>query len=174
MSYIDRNLASGETVLHRTRLHWIVMVKHFIAALALMSAGGVLLFYSFSPTNDKGGPSGTLTVAGVFLFVLAAVLVVLAFWKRSATEMAVTNKRVLVKVGLVGYRSTEIMLSKIESVGVDQSLIGRMLSFGSIVVRGVGGTPEPFAKIAHPLAFRRHVQEQIDKLPEGRTATTTN
>ena len=63
------------------------------------------------------------------------------------------------------------MLSKIESVSVDQSLLGRMLSFGTIMVRGVGGTPEPFAKIAHPLEFRRKVQEQIDKLPEGRTAT---
>jgi hypothetical protein len=62
-------------------------------------------------------------------------------------------------------------LAKIESISVDQSLAGRMFGFGTIVVRGTGGTPEPFATIAHPLEFRRRVQEQIDKLPEGGTAT---
>jgi uncharacterized membrane protein YdbT with pleckstrin-like domain len=97
-----------------------------------------------------------------------------AFWKRSATEIAVTNRRVLVKVGLLTRRSIEIMLSKIESIRVEQSLVGRMLSFGTIVVRGTGGTPEPFAKIAHPLEFRRNVQEQIDSLGESRMATTKN
>jgi uncharacterized membrane protein YdbT with pleckstrin-like domain len=85
--------------------------------------------------------------------------------------MAVTNKRVLIKVGLLSRRSTQIMLSKIESVHVDQSVVGRLLSFGTIVIRGVGGTPEPFVKIADPLEFWNEVQEQIDRPQENRTAS---
>jgi hypothetical protein len=49
-----------------------------------------------------------------------------------------------------------------------------MLSFGTIVIRGVGGTPEPFVKIADPLEFWNEVQEQIDKLQENRTAILTH
>jgi len=171
LSYIDNNLSSGETVLYRTRLHWIAMVSHFITAFAVALAGIGLLITSFSKLNTKGGASGELAVLGFLLLVAAAVVVVLAFWKRSATEMAVTNKRVLIKVGLLSRRSTQIMLSKIESVHVDQSVVGRMLSFGTIVIRGVGGTPEPFVKIADPLEFWNEVQEQIDKLQESRTAS---
>jgi len=58
-----------------------------------------------------------------------------------------------------------MMLSKIESVRVEQGVLGRMLDFGTIVLHGTGGTPDPFPRIAHPLEFRRQVQQQIDKLP---------
>jgi len=171
LSYIDKNLSSGETVLYRTRLHWIAMVSYFITAVVVALAGVGLLITSFSKLNAKGGASGQLAAFGLLLLVAATIIVVVAFWKRSATEMAVTNKRVLVKVGLLSRRSTQIMLSKIESVHVDQSVVGRMLSFGTIVIRGVGGTPEPFVKIADPLEFWNEVQEQIDRPQENRTAS---
>ena len=171
MSYIDQNLSSGETVLYRTRLHWIAMLTHFMGALVVSLVGVGLLLSAVSGMEKKSGNSLQLAGVGFTLLMLAALVVAIAFWKRSATEMAVTNRRVLVKLGVLTRRSTEIMLSKIESVSVDQSLLGRMLSFGTIMVRGVGGTPEPFAKIAHPLEFRHQVQEQIDALGESRTAT---
>lgn len=171
MSYIDQNLSSGETVRYRTRLHWIVMVVPIIVAGLAGLAGIGFLVASVSALREKSGNAGALVLAGVALVGAAAVIVAVASWKRSATEMAVTNKRVLVKVGLLSRRSTEIMLSKIESVIVEQGLWARMLGFGTILVRGVGGTPEPFPRIAHPLEFRRQVQEQIDRLPEGRAAT---
>lgn len=78
--------------------------------------------------------------------------------------MAVTNKRVSIKIGMVSRNTTEMMLTKIESIGVHQSVIGRMLNFGTIIIRGTGGTPEPFPKIGHPLEFRRQVQQQLDTL----------
>jgi uncharacterized membrane protein YdbT with pleckstrin-like domain len=171
MSYIEQNLSPGETVLYQTRLHWIVMIAPCIAAVVAGAVGIGLLIGAAPTMGEQGGNSGTLAAVGVVLLVVAAVVMAAAFWKRSKTEMAVTNRRVLVKVGMVARRSVEIMLAKIESISVDQSLAGRMFGFGTIVVRGTGGTPEPFATIANPLEFRRRVQEQIDKLPEGRSAT---
>ncbi|MGA3211603.1 MAG: PH domain-containing protein [Terriglobales bacterium] len=186
MSYIEQSLSSGESVLYRTRLHWVVMFAHLLFAL-LIGFGGIGLIAvavhdreqysdlcaelakqgsscpSQAPTR-MGMEPNTYILVGVCLLGLAVVIVVFGLFKRSSTEMAVTNKRVLVKVGLMSRRSIEIMLSKIESVRVDQSVMGRILRFGTIVVRGVGGTPEPFADIANPLEFRRRVQEQIDRL----------
>lgn len=173
MSYVDRNLISGEAVLYRTRLHWIVMIMPLLAGLVLAVAGITMLYLAFSGDTGASTAIGAISPAehsallwaALSVFILAAIIVLIASWKRSATEMAVTNKRVLVKVGALTHRSIEIMLSKIESVVVDQSLPGRILGYGSIVVRGTGGTPEPFAKIAHPLELRRQVQQQIDQLP---------
>jgi uncharacterized membrane protein YdbT with pleckstrin-like domain len=81
--------------------------------------------------------------------------------RRTATEMAVTNKRVIVKTGLAERRTTEILLSRIESVVVDEPPLGRILGYGTVIVRGIGGTPEVFQNIQHPLQFREQVQTQI-------------
>lgn len=170
MSYIEQNLSSGETLMYQTRLHWVVMIAPCIAAVVVAAVGIALLIGAVPTMSEQGSNSGTLVAFGVGSLVVAAVVMAAAFWRRSKTEMAVTNRRVLVKVGILSRRSIEIMLSKIESIRVDQSLAGRILGFGTIVVRGTGGTPEPFATIAHPLEFRLRVQEQIDKLPESRTA----
>jgi uncharacterized membrane protein YdbT with pleckstrin-like domain len=75
--------------------------------------------------------------------------------------MAVTNRRVLIKTGMVSRRTLDLMLARVESIGVEETAFGRMLGYGSVVVRGTGGTPEPFRRIAHPQEFRRAVQEQI-------------
>lgn len=81
----------------------------------------------------------------------------IAYW---TSEFAVTNKRVIMKVGLVARRVLELNLHKIESVNVDQSLLGRILGYGTITVIGTGGTRETFDRIANPLAFRKAFQEQ--------------
>jgi len=77
----------------------------------------------------------------------------------STSEFAITNKRVIIKVGLISRRTLEMNLSKIESVVVNQGILGRMLGYGTIVVVGTGGTREPFAYITDPLTFRKKFQE---------------
>ena len=79
--------------------------------------------------------------------------------------MTVTNKRVFVKVGLAARRTIELLLSRVESIGVEESVMGRMLGYGTVIVRGTGGTPEVFNIISHPLEFRTQVQQQIEKSP---------
>ncbi len=73
-----------------------------------------------------------------------------------------TTRRVLIKVGVLRRRSLELLLSKVESIGVDQGIVGRLLGYGTIIVTGTGGTKEPFRMIAAPLEFRRMVQQQTE------------
>jgi len=152
MSYIDKNLISGEKIVYRTGLHWSVLLGPVILA-AIIAAGGVVCLLQ-RDTN--------FLYAGAVLLVVAFVIVVAAMVKRSAVEMAVTNRRVIIKTGLASRRSLEIMLAKVESIGVAEPTMGRILGYGTPTIHGTGGTPEPFSRIAHPSEFRREVQQQID------------
>ena len=79
--------------------------------------------------------------------------------KMLTSEFAITNKRIIIKVGLISRRTVEMNLNKIESVNVDQGILGRILGYGTIVVIGTGGTREPFATISNPIGFRKKFQE---------------
>ena len=168
MSYVDRNLVPGETLLYQTRHHWIVLLVPTIIAL-MLGAPGVALLVEAVMTRDSNGvtlgsstisPQGMAISGGILLFI-ALVIVLYGIAKRNATEMAVTNKRVLIKTGIASRRSLDMMLSTVESIGVEESVLGRMMGYGTVIVRGTGGTPETFLVIAHPQDFRRNVQEQI-------------
>jgi uncharacterized membrane protein YdbT with pleckstrin-like domain len=83
---------------------------------------------------------------------------------RATSEFAVTNRRVIIKVGLVSRKTVELNLEKVESIGVEQTILGRLLGHGTIVVVGTGGTKEPFRGIADPMGFRRAVNEATEAL----------
>ncbi len=159
MSYADKHLIPDEKLLYETRLSWVVLFWPVIVpTLILLGIGGYLVYnYAHVDTDN-------MKEIGVGLIVLAALVFGIGLTKRNATEMAVTNKRVLIKQGVFGRRTLEILLQKIESIAVEESMSGRMLGFGTVIVRGTGGTPEPFKKMAHPLEFRRHVEEQVESL----------
>jgi uncharacterized membrane protein YdbT with pleckstrin-like domain len=102
-------------------------------------------------------------IIGIIFFVIALLSLVRGILMRNATEMTVTNKRVFVKVGLAARRTIELLLSRVESIGVQESVMGRMLGYGAVVIHGTGGTPETFNLVSHPLEFRTQVQMQIEK-----------
>jgi uncharacterized membrane protein YdbT with pleckstrin-like domain len=78
-----------------------------------------------------------------------------------------TNPHKNIKTGLLSRRTFELLLSKVESIGVEEGILGRLFGYGSVVVRGTGGTPEPFKTVSHPLEFRRQVQQQIEQREQG-------
>jgi uncharacterized membrane protein YdbT with pleckstrin-like domain len=168
MGYVDRNLVPGETLLYRTRHHWLVLLGPFIGGFSLLIPGFALLAEAVNTRDTAGLVVGSSTISPKVMAILGTMLVFAAIilWgygvaKRNATEMAVTNRRVLIKTGIGSRRTLDLMLSRVESIGVHETAMGRMLGYGSVVVRGTGGTPEPFVMIAHPQDFRRAVQEQI-------------
>jgi uncharacterized membrane protein YdbT with pleckstrin-like domain len=163
MSYVAKHLIDGETIVYETRLHWIVLVVPLLLGLLFGLAGVALFVLSSRTAANNGSTSQALTVVGAAFLVLALIFIIRGILMRNATEMTVTNKRVFVKVGLAARRTVELLLSRVESIGVEESVMGRMLGFGRVIVHGTGGTPEVFNGIAHPLEFRTQVQQQIEK-----------
>lgn len=153
MSYIEKNLMSGESIIYRGKLHWVVFLWPIIWFVV-----AVLFFVSGGDAAAAGG-----------LFILLAVLTGIAsFINYSTSEFGITNKRVIVKVGFIRRNSLEVLLSKVEGIQVNQGILGRILGYGSIVVSGTGGTKDPFHKISNPLEFRRKTQEQISTVQESK------
>ena len=153
MGYVDQRLTTGESVLYRARLHWVI----FAAPVAIGAAGVALQF----PDQGTGRLGGGLGELGLLLLFVAALLATARWLVRKSSEFVVTNRRVLIKVGIVGRHSLEILLTKIEGIGVDQDAIGRLLDYGTVTVTGTGGTSEAFARIAEPLRFRTAVQSRV-------------
>lgn len=167
MSYITKSLVPGETLLFETRHHWVVLLGPLFLSLLLGVPGAALLTDAVAEKNGRGvqqlnsvGPEG-LAAVGAALLLIALIIFAYGLAKRNATEMAVTNRRVLIKTGMASRRTLDMVLTKVESIGVEETFLGRILGYGSVVVRGTGGTPESFVMIAHPQQFRQSVQQQV-------------
>lgn len=145
MSYVEANLMQGEQVVYQTSLHWLM----YFWPIVLAVVGLLMLLLPGVPAF------------GLAVLALAALLGVAVFITVHNAEFAVTNKRVIMKTGWLNRRSLELLLSKIESIAVNQGLGGKLWGYGTIVVSGTGGSHEPFQNIADPFEFRKQVQEQI-------------
>jgi len=149
VGYVDEHLLPQETIVHRTSLHWVVFLLRGVIA-------GFLLLLTV--TSFAAGS----TTLGIILLFIAVLLFGWAFLEYKTCEYAVTDKRVLVKVGVVRQHSLELLLNKIEGIVVNQGLLGRVLGYGTIVVNGTGGTGELFKSINKPFDFRKQVQAQVE------------
>ena len=147
----------------QTNHHWVVMLKSFLTGMVLDLAGIAGLVYLLSRHDLTGNSRNAGLLAAAVAVIVGSLLTLYGTMKRNATEMVVTNKRVIVKTGLLQRNTFEMLLSRIESIGVQEPVMGRMLGYGTVILRGVGGTPDEFDLIAKPLEFRSHVQEQIEK-----------
>ncbi len=163
MRYIESNLVPGEVLIYQTRLHWIVMLGHLVLGCLLLAAGALLLYYALT-AHASISTAHALEDVGAALALGGAIAILMGILRRSATEMAVTNRRVVVKTGLASRRTIEMLLNKVETIEVHETAFGRIAGYGTVVLIGTGGSSEPFEQVAHPLEFRSQVQQQIEKL----------
>ena len=161
MSYVENNLIPGEKLMYRTGVHWSVLFGPAIIALILAVPTMAILAFR-DEIVAKGISVNAADIAAAAFIVVAMAIFGYSVVQKNATEIAVTDRRVIIKTGMASRRSLEIMLAKVESIGIDETLMGRMLGYGTVVIHGTGGTPEPFRKIAHPSEFRMAVQRQVD------------
>ncbi len=162
MGYVERHLLPNEQVLYKTRLHWILFLRPGAVAIA-----GIILAAALWQVPE---PSWLWYVGGA---VAAAGLLWLAvrYIELMTSEFAVTTSRLIFKIGLVARYTTELLLSKAETIGVTQSLLGRILNFGDLTVIGTGGTKEMFRRVRDPIGFRNHVQQaSLASGPSGSSA----
>ena len=150
-SYVEKVLQPGETVTFKGTIHWLVYLPAIFFALFAVAGLGALL----APNSDDIKTLAYALIAFGLVFGLPSF--VRAWFKRFTTEIAVTERRVIFKHGFVRRQTVEMNMTKVESVDVNQSILGRIFDYGDILVRGTGAGLEPLHMIANPLAFRNAV-----------------
>lgn len=147
-SYTTATLQANERPLHHTTIHWMALMGSiFGAVLALIFIVPIAMFASWK------------AYYWAWLLLLIPVLILLAAAVGVKTsELVITDRRVLIKVGFIRRHTFEMFISKIESVAVYQGMMGRIFDYGTVEIRGTGGSAESFSTIAAPLQFRDAIQ----------------
>jgi uncharacterized membrane protein YdbT with pleckstrin-like domain len=162
--YIDDSLNSGETVQYTARVSLWRYAFHFLvgAVLALIALRGLF------------GSTQSLHSLSLGLLIIALIVLVAPFIARGATELVITNKRLIAKYGLVSTHSIEIRFDKIETVRVSQGLMGRILNYGDIIVTGTGSTFDPIRGIASATRFRTALNQAMDPSAPPASSLSSN
>ncbi len=151
MRYIEGILQPGEKVLYTGTVHWIV----YSAAILLLVLSAAALIAS-TQVESEGAMQG-LRIASGLVLIAAIVTFIPAWYQRWTTEIDVTDRRVVYKCGFIRRHTVEMNMDKVESVDVDQSIMGRIFGYGDITVHGTGEGWETLRRIAHPLKLRNAV-----------------
>jgi len=152
MRYVRRVLQPGETIVYSTKLHWIIYWRAILLLIVCIIFAGVAWYIA-----DNKNLSLALGIAAVIFALLGLSSALCIFIRRWTTELAVTDRRVIYKEGLIARRTLEMNRSRVESVDVYQTILGRILGYGTITLRGTGGSLEPMHTIDDPLTFRSHI-----------------
>ncbi len=147
MKYVEEVLQPGETVLFASTIHWLI----YAPAIVLLIAAIITAFWA--------GSGSEFVWRSISLLCLAAALLsaARAWFKRWTTEIAVTDRRIIYKRGFIRRHTIEMNMDKVESVDVNQSLLGRILGYGDVLVRGTGVGFEPLQMIESPIELRNAV-----------------
>ena len=134
-SFVENSLIPGEVIESKAEITWLSQFWYLFFALLGVFA---------------------LLIPTIFFGLIAVINVM-------TTELAVTNKKVIGKTGFIQRVSIDLPLDKLESINIDQGVMGRILGFGRVSIRGVGGNNVSIPFIKNPLDFRRVVMGLIDK-----------
>jgi len=147
-AYTAATLQPDERPLHQTHIHWIALSGSVIGAFFFLV---VIIQIAIVASWRDFYWAWLLLLMPVGILVSAAITI-------KTSELVITDRRVLIKVGFIQRHTFEMFISKIESVAVFQSMLGRFLNYGTVEIRGTGGSSESFATIAAPLPFRDAIQ----------------
>ena len=153
MGYIDNNLMKDEQVVYRASLHWAI----YLPAIEWAILGIVIAIIAAS-----GQDLEDLYIAAIFFFILAVIALVRALLNKASSDFAVTNKRLILKEGIIARSTVELMLTKCEGVALDLGVLGRILGYGTLLTT-TGGVTNKFKKIKDPVIFRNYINNQIDE-----------
>lgn len=143
-----QHLLADETVIYEGKLHkQIFVVPGLFAVFAFVAMIGLLMVHHPIPA--------------VVLVLVALMAALPAFLRYRTNGLVLTNKRVISNRGVTSRRSIDIALSKIEGASVDQTVVGQVLNYGTIMIRGTGGGLEQFPLLAAPAEFSKALHQQI-------------
>lgn len=154
MGYAEKVLQPGETIAYRARLHWII----YLAGLVFLALA-VALAIAAAVIKAEDYVRYVLMALALIALVAALYHLTRAWIAAVSTEIIVTTRRIIYKTGFISRNTVEMNVDKVESVLVQQGILGRMLNYGEVIIRGVGAGLEPVANVAAPLELHRHVGE---------------
>jgi len=152
VSYVGKILQPDEHVLRVGRLHWVVYLRSLVLAAIC-----VALLQQYASGHLATDFATGLLVAGLLFGAFALVAFARAWLRNWSTELAVTDRRIIYKRGLVRRHTIEMNMDKVETVAVEQSLLGRLLNYGTINVKGTGQSLEHLDTVSAPIALRNAV-----------------
>lgn len=163
MTYVEKNLRPEEEIVCQIKPHWIIFLRTFFwltVTLLVLFFGMGSVIGQMQPIKDA---PPLYQIIAIITFCAALFAALHAFMKYASSEFAVTNKRVVMKSGVIKRRTTEILLARIESISIYQSLLGRLCNYGSLTISGTGGSKDPFMNLPNPLSLRDMIQNSTEK-----------
>jgi uncharacterized membrane protein YdbT with pleckstrin-like domain len=150
MSYYMKVLQPGENVKYVGKLHWTIYRNALWFVIPMIALAAFCLYL---PEEQR-----SLVLVGVAILAVLALTTFLGSWfVRVTTEIVVTDKRIIHKVGWIARRTEEINITKVETVDVTQGIMGRIFDFGTVWIRGIGGSWEPLHQVSSPLELRNAI-----------------
>ncbi len=156
MSYLTKKLTDGEELIYLAKLHWIMLLRPIISLAVLSVIIGIVeqqRLFDYVPIIVPYKAIIYLVIFVVFVGLPMLNLLI----KKWTTSIGITNQRVLFKKGLIAIELNGMPLSKIENIDSQQSIMGRILNFGTVTIKGSGSTPIRLHDIAKPMSFRNEL-----------------
>jgi uncharacterized membrane protein YdbT with pleckstrin-like domain len=153
MSYVAEVLQPDEKVLVTSTIHWAI----YLPGIVLAAAGFVGFFYGYGGAGADSAMRDIVWALSLLLLAAGFLSLFRAWFRRWTTEIAVTNRRVIYKRGFIRRYTVEMHMDKVESIDVDQTVLGRLLDYGDVIVRGTGTGFEPLHMIEAPIKLRNAV-----------------
>lgn len=172
--YLKRVMLPDEEIIYQTELHWIIYFKgFFVVVCGVLAArwGSQISHALFGAATEKMLNAGLERFA-VLVIAIGALQLLWTFIRQISTELVITNYRVIAKFGFVATTTFEVMMSKVEGANIDQSVLGRILGFGTVMVRGTGGGLSPIDHIANPTRFQSNLLMSLDRSQRDDTLDT--
>jgi hypothetical protein len=167
MSYIDRSLGDGETVIARARFHWLYTAAAWLSLLVPL----VLVLLAYSRTGTQ---LDAYTLGACALLIVGVLNFLGMMFRKWSTEIGITSHRFVERYGLLSMRTNEIALPNVEGVRVNQSILGRIFGYGTVKIEGTGVDSVTTPTIADPVGFVRAIQTAREhtaaRFEAGRTA----
>ena len=143
MSYLEKSLTSGEEIKLTINYHWfayVPVVGFFCVGLICLPIGGFIF----------------LSLTGFFFLVT-----LLSYLNIRFTEQGLTTKKSIVKKGVISVKTEELLITKTETVEMNQSVFGRIFGYGNVKLTGTGSSSLTFETVVDPLDVKKSIEELV-------------
>lgn len=154
-SYVKRAMQPDEKIVFAAQLHWIIYYMGIVITFfgAAFGYAGSRIVYFVLGEHIGAMVETPVRYVAIGLIALGAFQLVASFIRQISTELVITDRRIIAKHGFISTTSYELMMTKVEGATIEQSILGRILGYGTLMVKGTGGGISPIDHVAEPYRF---------------------